>query len=60
VSSAFAQEATYVGNSQCKVCHNKKEEGEQWTKWKASKHAQAFATLSSDAAKAGAQKKGVN
>jgi len=60
VSSAFAQEATYVGNSQCKICHNKKEEGEQWTKWKAEKHAQAFATLATDAAKAAAQKKGVS
>jgi hypothetical protein len=60
VSSAFAQEATYVSNSQCKICHNKKEEGEQWTKWKAEKHAQAFAALATDAAKAAAQKKGVS
>ena len=59
VGSAFAQEATYVGNGQCKICHNKKEEGEQWTKWKAMTHAKAFETLSTDAAKAAAQKKGV-
>ena len=59
VGSAFAQEATYVGNGQCKICHNKKEEGEQWTKWKAMLHAKAFETLSTDAAKAAAQKKGV-
>lgn len=60
VSGAFAQEAAYVGNSQCKICHNKKEEGEQWTKWKASNHAKALEALSTDAAKAAAQKKGVS
>ncbi len=58
--AAFGQEATYVGDGQCKICHNKKEEGEQVAKWKASKHATAFATLSTDAAKAAAQKKNVS
>lgn len=58
-AGAFAQDATYVGNSQCKICHNKKEEGEQWTKWKAENHAKAMDTLNSDAAKAAATKKGV-
>jgi len=57
---AAAQDATYVGNTQCKICHNKKEEGEQWTKWKAQKHASAFQTLSSDEAKAAAQAKGLS
>jgi hypothetical protein len=57
---AFAEDAaTYVGNSQCKICHNKKEEGEQWTKWKAEDHAKALEKLSSDEAKAMATKKGV-
>ena len=59
VGSAFAQEATYVGNSQCKICHNKKDEGEQWNKWKAEMHPKAFETLSTDAAKAAAAKKNV-
>ena len=58
-AAAFAQEATYVGNSQCKICHNKKEEGEQWTKWKASEHSKAFEKLSSPEAKAAATKAGV-
>ena len=58
-AGVFAQEAAYVGNTQCKFCHNKKEEGEQWNKWKAEDHAKAFANLSSDAAKALAQKKNV-
>jgi hypothetical protein len=47
------------GNSQCKICHSKKEEGEQWNKWKAEDHAKAFARLSSDEAKAAGQKKGL-
>ncbi len=58
-AGAFAQDAAYVGNTQCKICHNKKEEGEQWTKWKAEGHSKALETLKSDAAKAAAQKKGV-
>ncbi len=58
-SAAFAQDATYVGNSQCKICHNKKDEGEQWTKWKAEAHSKAFATLSGDKAKEVATKAGV-
>jgi hypothetical protein len=56
-SSAFAQD--YVGNGQCKICHNKKEEGEQWTKWKAMGHAKAIETLNSEASKAIATKKGL-
>lgn len=59
VGSAFAQDAAYVGNSQCKICHSKKEDGEAWPKWKAEKHSSAFTDLSSDAAKAAAQKAGV-
>ncbi len=58
-ASAFAQDATYVGNSQCKICHNKKEEGEQWTKWKAEAHAKAFEKLSTPEAQAVATKAGV-
>lgn len=58
-ATAFAQDATYVGNSQCKICHNKKEEGEQWAKWKAEPHAKALEKLSSEEAKAVAQKAGV-
>lgn len=58
-SGAFAQDATYVGNSQCKICHNKKDEGEQWNKWKAEKHAKAFELLSSEESKAVAAKMGL-
>lgn len=40
----------FVGTAKCKVCHNKKDEGAQYDTWKAMKHANAFQTLSSDAA----------
>jgi len=59
MAGAFAQEATYVGNGQCKICHNKKEEGEAWNKWKAEAHSKAFALLSSDEAKAVGTAKGL-
>lgn len=51
VASAIAEEADYVSQKKCKMCHNKKAEGEQWNKWKAMNHANAFTDLSSDAAK---------
>lgn len=49
----------YVGNTQCKVCHNSKEEGQQWTVWKGMEHAKAFQTLASDKAKEAAKAKGL-
>ena len=57
--SGFAQDAEYVGNSKCKICHNKKDEGEQWSKWKAEDHSKAFELLSSDEAKAVGVEKGL-
>lgn len=59
-ASAFAGDAEYVGNSKCKLCHNKKSEGEQWNKWKSMKHASAFVSLSTDAAKESAANAGVS
>ena len=41
----------FVGNANCKLCHNEAETGEQFKKWQASPHAKAFKTLSSPAAK---------
>jgi len=49
----------YVGNSKCKICHNKPSEGEQWTKWKDSKHSHAYELLSSDEALQVAKKIGL-
>ena len=48
--SAAEEGKTYVGHSQCRICHNKKDEGEQWNSWKSEDHARAFETLSTDAA----------
>lgn len=50
--SAFAQEKKheFVGNTQCKLCHNKPSEGAQWTVWKKMAHANAFKVLSSEKA----------
>lgn len=59
MAGAFAQEATYVGNGQCKICHNKKEEGEAWNKWKAESHSKALDKLNSDEAKAVGTAKGL-
>lgn len=55
----FAQEAEYVGNTNCKVCHNKPAEGEQWNKWKAMAHANAFKILLEEKALAVAKEKGL-
>lgn len=46
-----AKTGDFVGNTQCKVCHNKKEEGQQWDAWKKMAHATAFTSLQSDKAK---------
>ena len=59
LSQAQAADATYLGASQCKMCHNKKDEGEQWNKWKAVKHSGAFETLKSPAAVKIGQDKGL-
>lgn len=57
--AAFPEDATYIGNNQCKVCHNKKDEGAQWTAWTEEAHAKAFETLKGDAAQAIAKEKGL-
>jgi hypothetical protein len=54
-----AQDAEFVGNSTCKVCHNKAAEGEQWKKWSAEKHSQAFKTLEGEEANKIAKEKGL-
>jgi len=50
--SALAQDKKheFVGNTQCKLCHNKPSEGAQWTVWKKMEHAKAFEVLSSEKA----------
>jgi hypothetical protein len=50
---------TYVGNSQCKVCHNSAKEGSQWDKWKEAGHARAYQALQSNEAKKIAEERGM-
>jgi hypothetical protein len=50
----------YVGQSQCKVCHNSAKEGGQWDTWKATGHARAFEILKSEAAQKVAAERGLD
>ena len=49
----------YVGSNQCKLCHNKPDEGQQYMKWKSDPHARAYTVLLSDRAKEVAKESGV-
>jgi len=49
----------YIGSASCKMCHNKAEKGAQFTKWAESRHAEAFDTLGTNAAKKIAAEKGL-
>src|SRR5262249_9760565 len=50
----------YIGAARCKNCHAASESGDQFNKWKQEKHAKAFETLATDAAKKMAKEKGVD
>jgi hypothetical protein len=54
-----AQAADFAGSAQCKVCHNKKDEGAQYDTWKSKAHAKAFETLKSPEAIKIGQEKGL-
>lgn len=58
---AFGQDAAkkFVGANQCKMCHNKAAEGQQWNQWHGTRHAKALETLKGDEAKAVATKVGL-
>lgn len=67
VTLTFAQSATspngvhkYVGVAKCKMCHSTEKIGAQYKIWEASKHAQAYADLASDTAKAVAKALGID
>lgn len=49
----------YVGASKCKLCHSADKIGAQFKIWQSSLHAQAFADLASDSAKAVAKARGI-
>jgi len=46
-----AQNYKYIGASKCKMCHNKPEQGQQYTTWLENKHSHAMETLKTDRAK---------
>ena len=50
VAQAQDKKAEYIGADQCKVCHDKKPEGAQFSVWKTEKHSKAFENLKSEAA----------
>ena len=49
----------YIGVSQCAMCHKTEKAGKQFDIWKASKHSQAFVTLTTDKANEIAKAKGL-
>jgi len=56
---ARADEHKYIGVSKCKMCHMSESKGNQYKHWAESKHAKAYETLATDAAKKTAEKAGL-
>lgn len=54
-----AQEFEYIGAAKCKMCHNKPATGQQYKIWADGPHAHAMETLSTEAAIAIANEKGI-
>ncbi|NOY82186.1 MAG: cytochrome C554 [Kiritimatiellaeota bacterium] len=59
VPAGESNPADCVGVKLCRMCHKKKDQGNQYQIWKESAHAKAFDSLGSDKAKAFAKKAGV-
>jgi hypothetical protein len=61
VGIAYSQTSNteYVGSKKCKICHNKAEDGSQYSIWESGPHANSFESLKTDAAKAIAKKMGL-
>jgi nitrate/TMAO reductase-like tetraheme cytochrome c subunit len=56
---SVAAENSYVGAAKCKMCHNSKKAGQQFTIWKGTAHAKAYEALASEKAKSIAKSKGI-
>jgi len=56
---AAAPSHQYVGAEVCAMCHKTPKNGEQFQKWQASKHSQAFKTLLTPEAQKIAEAKGI-
>ena len=57
LSNVLLAQNKYIGAKSCKMCHMTK--GRQYPTWSESKHAKAFETLKSDAAKKIGAEKGI-
>jgi len=49
----------YIGAAKCKSCHSAPDSGNQYDAWAQMKHAKAWETLGTDAAKAAAKERGI-
>ena len=58
-AQANGEEHGYIGVSKCKVCHKKEAKGDQYGHWLASPHAQGYAVLLTEEAKAVCKKLGI-
>jgi Cytochrome c554 and c-prime len=59
IAGAQAAAHTYVGAKACGMCHKSEKSGNQLGIWQKSKHAQAYVTLTTEAANAVAKSKGI-
>ncbi|MGD1008027.1 MAG: cytochrome c family protein [Ignavibacteriaceae bacterium] len=57
-TTSNAVKHAFIGSTVCGMCHRSEKSGKQFDIWKASKHAQAYATLESDTANKIAKDKG--
>ncbi len=58
--SSGEESALFVGAEKCKICHNKAEDGAQYTVWSKADHSHAFSLLASPEAKETAKKLGID
>lgn len=58
--TAQGADHNYVGATKCKICHMSAKKGGQFGKWEESKHAHAYETLATPAAKEAATKAGID
>ncbi len=58
-ADVFAQDHAFIGVKKCKMCHKGVKKGEIFEKWESTLHAQAFATLATEEAKAIGAEKGI-
>ena len=53
------QKFKYTGSKKCKMCHSNPKSGAQFKQWETTRHAKAYETLASEAAKKIAGEKGI-